>query len=94
MPTDQHIMTGRPSLGAHLRLQFDAVRGKYVLLGPETVSVVNGTAADILRLCNGRRSVAEIEAELIGQYREVPAGEVAEFVARQVRDGCLEISDG
>lgn len=88
MRTDQ-LVTGRPRLAAHLRLKFDAVRGQSVLLGPESVSVLNRTGADIVRLCDGRRTVADIEAELRRHYGRVPTGEVQKFLARLQADRCL-----
>src|SRR2546421_60232 len=54
--------SSRPTLAPHVRLSFDAARNKHVLLSPETVAVLNRTSAEILQLCDGQRSVAEIVA--------------------------------
>lgn len=97
MRTEQPVTltaVSRPRLATHLRLHFDAVRGQYVLLGPESVSVLNRTGADILRLCDGRRSVAEVDDELRGLYGRVPDDEVLEFLTRLYADGSLEIENG
>ena len=45
-----------PKLAPHVRLRFDATRNQSVLLGPESVAVLNRTSADILELCDGRRT--------------------------------------
>src|ERR671922_149399 len=55
--------SSRPSLAPHVQLRFDPTRDRHVLLSPETVAVLNRTGADILDLCDGQRTVAEIAAE-------------------------------
>jgi pyrroloquinoline quinone biosynthesis protein D len=72
----------RPRLARHVRLVFDRARDRHVLLTPETVTVLNGTGASILGLCDGRRTVAEIAAELRGQYERVDEGEIGMFLDR------------
>lgn len=84
----------RPELAPHVRLTFDRARAQHVLLGPEAVIVLNGTGADILGLCDGRRTVAQIVAELHGRYDRVADGEVQQFLARLVAKRCVEVSDG
>ena len=54
----------RPRLARHVRLSFCRTRQRHILLLPETVVVLNGSGADILELCDGRHTVAEIVAEL------------------------------
>jgi coenzyme PQQ biosynthesis protein PqqD len=65
-----------------------------VLLGPEEVVVLNGTGADILSLCDGRRTVAQIVAELDGRYDRVVDDEVQHFLAHFLAKRCLEVSGG
>jgi pyrroloquinoline quinone biosynthesis protein D len=84
----------RPRLAAHVRLTFDPVRGRHVLLAPETVSVLNGTGATILNLCDGRRTVADIVAELHGRYDRVADDEVRLFLSRLAARRCVEVSHG
>lgn len=72
----------RPRLAGHVRLSFCRTRQRPILLLPETVVVLNGSGADILELCDGRRTVAEIVAELGARYRCVPDDEVRRFLAR------------
>jgi pyrroloquinoline quinone biosynthesis protein D len=74
--------TARPRLGPHLRLRFDRSRGKHVLLGPESVIVLNRTGADIVGLCDGSRTVAEIVDELRARYQRPVDDEVRDFLAR------------
>jgi pyrroloquinoline quinone biosynthesis protein D len=44
--------------------------------------VLNGTGASILGLCDGRRTVAEIAAELRGTYKRVDEDEIRTFLDR------------
>lgn len=84
----------RPRLARHVRFTFSCARQRHVLLHPETVVVVNGSGAAILELCDGRRTVAEIEAELGARYREVPGDEVRRFLTRLVARRWMELTDG
>jgi pyrroloquinoline quinone biosynthesis protein D len=83
-----------PRLASHVRLSFDATRNQNVLLSPETVAVLNRTSADILRLCDGLRTVAEIVTELRERYDRVIDDEVCAFLARMVAKQCVEVTDG
>jgi pyrroloquinoline quinone biosynthesis protein D len=87
-------MSSLPKLASHVRLSHDSARNQHVLLSPETVAVLNGTSADILRLCDGRRSVAEIVAELQGRYDRVVDDEIRAFLARMAAKRWVVISDG
>jgi pyrroloquinoline quinone biosynthesis protein D len=84
----------RPRLARHVRLTYSRARQCHVLLHPETVVVLNGTGAAILGLCDGRRTVAEIETELGARYREVPGDEVRRFLTRLVARRWMEFTDG
>jgi pyrroloquinoline quinone biosynthesis protein D len=83
-----------PKLAPHVRLRFDATRNQSVLLSPESVAVLNGTSAAILRLCDGRRSVAEVVAELRAGYDGVVEDEVRAFLARMAAKRYVEMCDG
>jgi pyrroloquinoline quinone biosynthesis protein D len=81
-----------PKLSPHTQLTFDRVRGRHVLLAPESVTVLNTTAAAVLQLCQGRRTVAEIVRVLRGRYDHVIVDEVLDFLARLVARGYLELA--
>ena len=68
-----------PRLVAHARLRRDARRDVEVLLLPERVVRLNATAAEILRLCDGRRTAACIGAALGRRY---PDQDVTPAVSR------------
>ena len=50
----------RPRLATGGRLQYDEVRAEHVLLIPEGVVRLNATAAEVLELCDGERSIDDI----------------------------------
>jgi len=55
---------GLPQLSRRLRLQYEAAQTRWVLLYPEGMVQLNDSAAEILRRCDGRHSVADIVREL------------------------------
>ena len=57
-----------PHVAAKARLQWDGVRNRHILLYPEGLVALNPTAAEILGLCDGRRTVEEIVSVLRGKY--------------------------
>jgi pyrroloquinoline quinone biosynthesis protein D len=81
----------RPLLAPHVRLTFDPARERHVLLSPETVVVLNSTGSDVLELCDGKRTVAEIVAELSSRYARVVDEDVRKFRERLVERRCVEV---
>jgi pyrroloquinoline quinone biosynthesis protein D len=57
-----------PRLAQGVRLRWDPVREDHVLLFPEGALKLNSTAADVLELCDGERSLDEIAALLSERY--------------------------
>lgn len=58
----------KPALANGARLRYDQVRQRFVLLLPERAVLLNETAAEILRLCDGTRTVPDLVAELQRRY--------------------------
>ena len=58
----------RPRLADGTRLHHDEVRDEHVLLVPEGAVRLNETAAQVLELCDGERSLEEIAAALSARY--------------------------
>jgi pyrroloquinoline quinone biosynthesis protein D len=58
----------RPRLVTGARLDYDEVREQHVLLVPEGVVRLNPTAAAVLELCDGERSLDEIIGTLSARY--------------------------
>jgi pyrroloquinoline quinone biosynthesis protein D len=56
--------TSQPRVGPGFRLQWEAAQDCHVLLYPEGMVKLNGSAGQIMQRCDGERSVAAIVAEL------------------------------
>jgi len=77
----------RPRLAPGVRLHFDSTRNAWVLLGPERVIETEGPAHEILRRCDGSRTVPQIIDELAALYaadRAEIAGDVADMLLELV----------
>ncbi len=53
-----------PAINRHFRLQWEEAQQAWVLLYPEGLVKLNGSAGEIMRRCDGNRSVDEIVADL------------------------------
>jgi pyrroloquinoline quinone biosynthesis protein D len=58
----------RPRLVTGARLRYDEVREEHLLLVPEGAVRLNSTAAEVLELCDGERSLDEIVGALAARY--------------------------
>ena len=58
----------KPHMPTYLKLRHDAGRDRWILLAPERVLTPDQTAVDVLKLCDGKRTVNEIVAVLAKEY--------------------------
>jgi pyrroloquinoline quinone biosynthesis protein D len=58
----------QPRLATGARLRYDEVREEHLLLVPEGAVRLNPTAAEVLELCDGERSLDEIVRALSERY--------------------------
>jgi pyrroloquinoline quinone biosynthesis protein D len=58
------VAGSQPRVGPGFRLQWEAAQDCHVLLYPEGMVKLNGSAGHIMQRCDGQRSVAEIVADL------------------------------
>jgi pyrroloquinoline quinone biosynthesis protein D len=65
----------RPRLVTGARLQYDDVREEHVLLIPEGAVRLNPTAAEVLELCDGERSLDDIVNALAARYDGADLGD-------------------
>ncbi|MDX2265870.1 MAG: pyrroloquinoline quinone biosynthesis peptide chaperone PqqD [Hyphomicrobiales bacterium] len=73
----------RPNMPRHVRLQLNELRDRYVVLAPEKVMWPDPVSVDVLKLCDGSRSIADIAQQLAADYNappEVIQTDVMEFV--------------
>jgi pyrroloquinoline quinone biosynthesis protein D len=72
----------RPRLVTGARLTYDDVREEHILLIPEGAVRLNPTAAEVLELCDGQRSLDDIAGALSARYD-----------GADVRDDVVELVD-
>jgi len=65
-----------------------------VLLTPESVTVLNATAAAVLGLCDGERTVSDVVTALEGRYDRVDGAEVRVLLDRLAARRWLELRRG
>ena len=74
-----------PAFSRGFRLRRDDVRGAWVVLAPERVFVLDEHAAEVLRLVDGKRTVADIVDVLAARF-DAPDAEIASDVDAMLRD--------
>lgn len=80
----------RPRLVTGARLQYDGVREEHLLLVPEGAVRLNPTAAAVLELCDGKRSLDDIVGVLSDRYAGADVrGDVAGMIDALARKGVL-----
>ena len=78
----------KPALSPMYRLQFEPAQDAWVLLYPEGMVKLNMPAAEILKRCDGARSVEEIVGELESAFaRTGLQGDVEAFLAQAREHG-------
>ena len=79
-------------MGRGFRLQWEPAQNAHVLLYPEGMIKLNGSAGEILKRCDGAATIADITADL---ERAFAAGDLSEdvmrFVAMAVEKRWLQI---
>lgn len=80
----------RPRLATGARLRYDDVRKEHVLLIPEGAVRLNPTAAEVLELCDGERSLDDIVGALSARYEGADLrDDVVELVDAMAQKGLL-----
>ena len=84
--------TSRPAVGRGFRLQWEPAQNAHVLLYPEGMIKLNGSAGEILKRCDGTATIADITADLERAYAASDLSEeVMRFVAMAVEKRWLQI---
>jgi pyrroloquinoline quinone biosynthesis protein D len=82
----------RPAIAHGARLQWEAAQDTHVLLYPEGMVKLNGTAAAILTRCDGARTLDDIVADLERTYGASGLkGDVHSFVNFALQKRWLEL---
>ena len=81
----------RPVVATMFRLQFEPAQDSWVLLYPEGMVKLNTPAAEILRRCDGRRSVDEIVTEIEVAFAQTALrDDVCAFLSQARQRGWLQ----
>ena len=92
--TDELAMW-RPRLQSKARLRWDEVEKRYMLVFPEAALMLNETAPEILKLCDGDRTVEGIVDALAQRFsgadRKAIEEDVIGFLTRIRARGLLEV---
>ena len=84
----------KPALGHGLKLQWEPAQDAHVLLFPEGMVKLNGSAGAIMSRCDGKRSIADIVADLETAYSATGLGpDVEAFVVMAVEKRWLELPE-
>jgi pyrroloquinoline quinone biosynthesis protein D len=82
----------RPCVGRGFRLQWEPAQNSHVLLYPEGMVKLNGSAGEIVSRCDGKRTLGEIVADLENAFDATGlSAEVTDFVTFAVGQKWLEI---
>jgi pyrroloquinoline quinone biosynthesis protein D len=87
----------KPYLPRHVRLQFDGARERFAVLAPERVYWPDGTAVEVLKLCDGDRTISSIASRLAQDYaapKETIQADVLEFIQSWTDLRLLRLSKG
>lgn len=82
-----------PRFRAHMKLKFDKSRGQWMILAPERLFLPDDIALDILKRCDGERSVAAIVDDLVRKFtapRDTILTDVTALVQDFTDKGVLE----
>ena len=86
--------TAKPRLAAKARLKWDEIRQKPLLLFPEGVLVLNPSAHEVIALCDGQRTVAEIVKTLGEKFGGgLIDQDVKDLLVRLIEKGLMTVAD-
>jgi pyrroloquinoline quinone biosynthesis protein D len=84
--------SARPAIAHGMRLQWEAAQEAHVLLYPEGMVKLNGSAGAIMSRCDGVRTLADIVTDLERSYGLTGlSGDVHAFVALALERRWLEL---
>lgn len=84
-------LADRPQVAAHFRLQWEDVQKAWVLLYPEGMVKLNGSAGEIMQRLDGEKTVQAVIDQLEHDF-ETPglAADVLDFLAIAQRQGWVK----
>lgn len=87
--------TSVPKISAGYRLQFEEAQDTWVLLYPEGMIKLNGSAAEILQRCDGVRNLSAVITQLESDFEQKGlSDDVIGFLKVAREQKWITISDG
>ncbi|MDH5708366.1 MAG: pyrroloquinoline quinone biosynthesis peptide chaperone PqqD [Hylemonella sp.] len=84
-------LDARPRVAGHFRLQWEEVQKSWVLLYPEGMVKLNGSAGEIMSRLDGHKTVADVVAELERAFdTQALARDVQDFLALAHKQGWVQ----
>ncbi|BAQ17787.1 MULTISPECIES: pyrroloquinoline quinone biosynthesis peptide chaperone PqqD [Methyloceanibacter] len=83
----------KPVMPRYLKLRHDAGRDRWVLLAPERIMTPDAIAVEVLKLCDGERTVEDIAAKLAEEYSapvDVITADVTELLQDMADKGYIK----
>jgi pyrroloquinoline quinone biosynthesis protein D len=91
---DENLRSRRPKIARLYRLQWEEAQNAHVLLFPEGMVKLNGSAAEILRRCDGERTTAQIIDELEAAFSATGLGaDIDAFLKHAADKGWVQWND-
>jgi pyrroloquinoline quinone biosynthesis protein D len=86
--------SSKPTIGRGFRLQWEQAQSSHVLLYPEGMVKLNGSAGEILKRCDGQRTMHDIVVDLESVFNATGlAREVSAFISLALERRWLEIRE-
>ena len=82
-PRQRAIITvaSKPVMPPHIKMRHDAGRGRWIILAPERLFDPDDVAVEVLKLCDGVRTVGDIAAQLSKDYNAPQADIEVDIIA-------------
>lgn len=86
-PKTRTIISGdsRPVMPPYVKLRHDEGRGRWLILAPERIFDPDDIAVEVLKLCDGSRTVGDIAVVLAKEYN-APENEIISDIVAMLQD--------
>ena len=78
-------VNSRLAMPRHVKMRHDAGRGRWIILAPERLFDPDDIAVEVLKLCDGDRSVKDIVTAMAKEYN-APEGEISGDIIAMLQD--------
>lgn len=79
--------SSQPRLADHVKLRFDSIRQRWVVMAPERMLLPDEVAVEVLKCCDGATPLGQIIARLAADY-DAPPEVVGPDVVALLEDLC------